>query len=325
MNARRALAIALAAVALSAAFAIGLLVGREIARPAAVAASDGQPLYDLGPYAEVDPGLLAWRLLVEVPVALSKPTGIASLSDGAIAVCGDRSLLVVDRTGAVLERWDFAGEPTCVAAGPKGAFYLGLPDHVEVARRGTAGTAAWPGLGPRAIVTSIAVVGSDVFVADAGNRMVMRFSADGRLTGKIGGDFVVPSPFFDVAAAPDGTLWVVDPGRRTVRHFSCGGGLLASWGFSSLDIEGFSGCCNPVHAAVCACGSLITAEKGLPRIKAYEPHGTLASVVAGPSDLPPNESGLDLATRDANSGEVLVLVPSERAVRVYVKKEDVGG
>lgn len=320
MNARRRLSIALAAVALAAVFAIGLLVGREIARPAAVAASDSQPLYDLGPYAEVDPELLAWRVLVEVPVELSEPTGIASLPDGAIGVCGDRSLLVVDRTGAVLERWDLDGEPTCVAARPDGTFYLGLPDHVEVARRGAAGTTTWPGLGPQAIVTSIAVVGPDVFVADAGNRMLMRFAADGRLAGRISGEFAVPSPFFDAAGSPDGTLWIADPGHRTVRHFTSDGKLLGSWGTSSLAIEGFGGCCNPVHVAVLPCGMIVTAEKGLPRIKVYEPEGSLATVVVGPSDLPPDETGLDLVTRKANGGEVLVLVPSERVVRVYVKK-----
>lgn len=47
----------------------------------------------------------------------------------------------------------------------------------------------------------------------------------------------------------------------------------------------------------------------------------LLAAVAGPSDLPAAESGLDLATRKANGGEVLVLVPSKRVVRVYVQKE----
>ena len=326
MNARRWLTIGLAAVAVLAVFAIGVLVGREIARPAAVTASYSQPLYDLGPYTEVEPDLLDWRVLVEVPVALSKPAGIASAADGAIYVCGDRSLLELDRTGAVLERWDLDGEPTCVAAGPDGTMYVGLPDHVEIVRPGTAGATVWPDLGSQAIVTSIAVVGSNVLVADAGNRMVMRFTAGGRLAGTIGSDYAVPSPYFDVAGGPDGTLWVTDPGHRRVRHYSIEGKLLGSWGTSSLDIGGFGGCCNPVHIAVCPCGSLITAEKGLPRVKVYEADGTLAAVVAGPSDFASGETGLDLATGKANGGEVLVLVPSKRVVRVYVKKEaDVGG
>ena len=102
-----------------------------------------------------------------------------------------------------------------MAAGPDGTLYVGMTDHVEVIAPGIDGTTAWPDLGAQAIVTSVAVVGTDVLVADAGNRMVLRFDAGGRLAGTIGDDYSVPSPYFDVAGAPDGTLWVADPGRRT--------------------------------------------------------------------------------------------------------------
>ena len=112
-----ALTAALAAVALAATFGIGILVGREIARPAAAAPPGAPPVYDLGPYGTVAPELLAYRVLVEVPVALSKPRGVAAAADGTIFVCGDRSLLEIDRTGAVKRRWDLDGEPSCVAAG----------------------------------------------------------------------------------------------------------------------------------------------------------------------------------------------------------------
>jgi len=45
-----------------------------------------------------------------------------------------------------------------------------------------------------------------------------------------------------------------------------------------------------------------------------------ARELAAASELPPTEAGLDLATRAADGGEVLVLVPSRRVVRVYAKK-----
>jgi hypothetical protein len=325
MKGRRARVIALAAVALAATFGIGILVGREIARPAASAPPAPSLAYDLSRYEDVAPELLAWRVMVEVPVALSSPRGIASAADGTIYICGDRSLLEIDRKGGVKHRWDLDGEPSCVAAGPDGTLYVGTTDHVEVIKPGIAGTTAWPDLGSQAIVTSVAVVGSGVFVADAGNRMVLRFDAGGRLAGMIGGDFSVPSPYLDVAGSPDGTLWVTDPGHHRVQHFTIEGKLLGSWGTSSLEIGGFGGCCNPVHIAVCPCGAIITAEKGIPRVKVYEADGTLTAVVAGPSDFASGETGLDLAARKANGGEVIVLVPSRRVVRVYVKKEAKAG
>jgi hypothetical protein len=315
------LTIALVGIALASTFAIGVLVGREINRPASPSPSASPTVLDLSANEAVDRKLLAYRVLVEVPVPLSKPRGIASAADGTLYACGDRSLLAIDRTGAVKRRWDLDGDPSCVAVGPDGTLYIGMPDHVEVFAPGSDSPAAWPDLGSQAIVTSIAVVGSDVLVADAGNRMALRFDAGGRLAAVIGEGYAVPSPYFDVAGSPDGTLWVADPGHHALRHFTREGNPLGAWGASSLDIGGFSGCCNPVHIAVLPCGTIVTAEKGVSRVTCYEPDGTLVAVVAGPSDFSGGEAGLDLATRKANGGEVLVLVPSKRLVRVYVKKE----
>ena len=57
----------------------------------------------------------------------------------------------------------------------------------------------------------------------------------------------------------------------------------------------------------------------------YELDGALSAVVATPADFKAGETSLDLATRKANGGEILVLVPGERVVRIYVKKEAASG
>jgi hypothetical protein len=315
----------LVAVAVLATFGIGFFAGRELTRGPAPAPREPALRYDLTPFADahVDPRLLGYRLRLRVPIDLSRPRGIACLQGGTIYACGDRTLLAVDRKGAVKARYALAGEPNCVAAS-KDTIYLGMQDHVEALDPASGRTTVWPDLGREAIVTSIAASGSDVFVADAGNRMVLRFSADGRLAGRIDRDFAVPSPYFDLAAAPDGTIWVANPGRHLVQRFSPDLRLIGSWGKETLAIEGFGGCCNPVHIALLPCGSLVASEKGLVRVKVYEPDGSLTAVVAAPADFPPGEVALDLATRKANGGEILVLVPGEREVRVYCKKE-VGG
>jgi hypothetical protein len=163
-----------------------------------------------------------------------------------------------------------------------------------------------------------------VFIADAGNQEVLRFDRLGKLKGRIGSGYVVPSPFFDVAASPDGSLWAADPGAHSVRHYGADDALLGSWGKSSLEPDGFGGCCNPAHITQCPCGRIVTTEKGLLRVKVYEPDGKLYAVVAMPRDFPAAEKSLDIATRRANGGEILVLVPSARSVRVYAGKDSVG-
>jgi DNA-binding beta-propeller fold protein YncE len=225
---RRALTIALAALAVIATFGIGILVGRELTRPPSVRPQDPSVRYDLGAFAAVAPELLAYRVLLRVPIDLAKPRGIASAPDGTIWACGDRAVIAVDRKGAVTARYALGGEPTCVALGGDGRIFVGMGDHVEVVDpRGA--VVSWPDLGSQAIVTSITVNGADVFVADAGNRMVMRFDARGKLAGTIGTGYAVPSPYFDVASAPDGTLWVADPGNQRVRHADLTGKTLAAW------------------------------------------------------------------------------------------------
>lgn len=318
---KRARSIALGSVAALATLGIGFFAGREAARaPASSPPSASAPAADVLPATAVPAELLGYRLLLSVPLALERPRGIASEADGTIWACGDRALLAAARSGAVEARHAIEGEPTCVAAGGDGRLYVGVGDHVEVVDPATDGVTRWPDLGPEAIVTSIAVGAAGVFVADAGNRMVMRFDADGRLAGTTGSGYRVPSPYLDVAAAPDGGLYVTDPGAWSVRRYSRSGELEASWGTSSPEIAGFLGCCNPVELAVLPCGMVVTAEKGLLRVKVYESDGRLVSVVAVPQDFPAAEVRLDLATRKANGGEILVLVPVERAVRIYVRK-----
>jgi hypothetical protein len=323
-SAKQVQKIALAAMAVVATFGIGFFVGRELTRAPAPAPREPAWRYDLAPYAQADPQLLGYRLRLKVPIDLRQPRGIACLQDGTIYACGDRALLTVDRKGAVKARYALAGEPTCVAAGSDGRIYLGMQDHVEALDPASGRTTEWPDLGPQTIVTSIAVSGQSVFVADAGNRMVLRFDTGGKLAGRIVGGFIVPSPYFDLAALADGSVWVANPGRHLLQQFSPSGVLIASWGKETMELEGFGGCCNPVHIALLPCGALVTSEKGLLRVKVYEPDGKLSAVVAAPADFPAAEAGLDLATRQANGGEILVLVPGERAVRVYCKKEVAG-
>jgi hypothetical protein len=240
--------------------------------------------------------------------------------DGTLWVCGDKALEHVDRGGAVLKRLALDGEPTCLALGPGGRILVGMADHVELVDPATGRADTWPDLGSQAVITSVAYGSSGVYAADAGNRMVMRFDTRGKLLGQLDRGFVVPSPYFDVAVAGDGSVWVANPGAQNVRHYAPEGSLLAAWGKPSIAVDGFAGCCNPAALTILPCGELVTAEKGSVRVKVFETDGSLTSVVAQPRDFPPAEVSVRVSTRKANGGEVIVLVPTLRAVRVYVKK-----
>jgi hypothetical protein len=134
--------------------------------------------------------------------------------------------------------------------------------------------------------------------------------------------FVVPSPYFDLAIAPSGLLFVANPGRQRVESYFEDGTLVSVWGKASFDLDGFSGCCNPSHLAVLPDGRLVTSEKGLVRVKVHDAEGRFLGVVAEGAAL-----GEDTAPREVaadSSGRVVILDPATRSVRVFEPKQEGG-
>jgi outer membrane protein assembly factor BamB len=259
-----------------------------------------------------------------IPLEGDKPTALAVADDGRLWVAAGDALYAYDSEGAPLARTELGQPVGAMAVDPAGTLYLAIEDRIElIAPSGE--RSRWEGLGERAIITSLVAAQDRLYAADAGNRVVWRFDGSGRLLGVIGRDggagsgFAIPSPSFDVALAPEGELWVVNPGELRVQRHDADGGLVATWGRPGTDIEGFAGCCNPAHIAALPDGSLVTAEKGLARVKVYAPDGRLLAVVAEPSAFEPGTTGLDLAVDP--EGRILVLDPSEGALRIFARDE----
>jgi hypothetical protein len=169
-----------------------------------------------------------------------------------------------------------------------------------------------------------------VWVGDAGRKLVDHYSRAGQLLGSLGKrddarkipGLTTPSPHLDVAVAAGGAVVVTNPGRCAVETYDTGGGLKASWGRASNDLDGFCGCCNPTDLAILPDGKIVTSEKGLPRVKVYLPDGTLESLIAQPPDIAQAAAGIDLAV--GADGRVWVLDPAARVVKVFARKESPG-
>jgi len=298
--------------------------------------------YDLGKLRRVDPKLILYEEDGPAGIAtgFAEARAIAVGPGDAVYVAGDTSVRVFDARGAVACDVGLPGPPRCLTVDADGTIYAGLKDHVEVLDANGTGRTAWPAAGENAVLTSIAVAGTDVFVADAGSRVVLRYDKAGKLLGRIGRKdpnrnipgFVVPSPYFDLAMAPDGLLRVTNPGRHRIEAYTLDGDLELAWGTpSATNIEGFAGCCNPVNFAIGPGGEFITCEKGLTRVKVYDAEGVFRGVVASPAQFarhdrilsarapsPGESTALDVAI-DSRS-RVLVLDPCTGEVRVFVRK-----
>lgn len=141
----------------------------------------------------------------------------------------------------------------------------------------------------------------------------------------------MPSPFLDVELGGDGLVRITNPGRHQVEVYTPDGDLEASWGKPGVGLDGFCGCCNPVAVSLLSDGRVVTAEKGLPRVKVYSVAGVLETVVAGPDAFAPVGSdersrntpetvvdGLDVAV--ASDGRVAVLDLPGRTVQIFQPK-----
>ena len=131
----------------------------------------------------------------------------------------------------------------------------------------------------------------------------------------------MPSPYFDLAMAPDGLLRVADTGRRKIEAYPPDGDLELSWGESSAGIEGFAGCCNPVNFAIRPAGGFVTAEKGITRVKVYDEAGAFEGVVAAPDRFTGASDAAALDVAVDSRGRVLVLDPDRGTVRVFLRKK----
>ena len=252
-------------------------------------------IYDLGDLANIDPNLILYKESAPaIDTGFTNSRAIAVDSNGSIYVAGDKAIRKFAESGNLLGETKLADMPRCLAIDGDSKIYIGMKDHVQVYDDRGKRLATFQRLGDDAVLTSIAVSKNDVFVADAGNRIVHRFDTTGKLINRIGGKdkdknipgFIIPSPHFDLAVGHDGLLRVVNPGYHRIEAYTSEGDLEFSWGtFSNVNIEGFCGCCNPVNFAILADESFVTCEKGLVRIKIYDPAGVFVGAVAGPEQL----------------------------------------
>ena len=266
------------------------------------------------PYVELEP----------IQLDAERLYGIAVDREDRIFVSADRAILVFGKAGEHMGGFGLEEPARCLTAGPGNLLYLGLIDHIQVYDPAGNRVATWAGLGSEALVTSIFATREEVFVGDAGNHMVLRFDRGGRLLDYIRGDgsagpqLIIPSPYFDLMVTSEGTLWLTNPGRHRVHSYTTEGEYTGFWGRSAPDIEAFCGCCNPTHIALTPAGSIVTSEKGIPRVKVYDSRGVFQALVAGPDKFEEGTVGLDLAVD--SRGRVIVLDPMSGTVRVFAEE-----
>ena len=263
----------------------------------AVGATTPNPFaYDVSSYEKTDPKLVSHELAARWAAPRPDARHISVGPDDQIYVCA----------GSYVSTFTAEGKP---------GLEIALPETVccaTVAADGTIFAATrralrhfdplgrlvreWGSPLEKSWFTGLASSGQEVFAADSSNRVILRFSREGKLLGRIGEKspltkapgLAVPSAYLSVVLHPDGSLRVNNTGRHQIDSYKIDGEFGGSWGKTAYAPEGFCGCCNPVSIATLADGRIVTGEKGLPRVKIYLAAGEFESVVAGVESFPEN-------------------------------------
>lgn len=284
---------------------------------------DNPYAYQFDEYKEVDPSLIGYRETKNFPLRGYKPCAL-DLHDNRLWIAGEQVLQVISPAGIQLLKAEIQGVPTCIEVNDV-AVFIGFGDHVKKYNHDGTLLSEWDSAGNRSVFTSLASSGEFLFVADAGNRRILRYDFNGYLMGQFEGKaesnaghgFIVPSASFDLVVNSFGELWVVNPGRHALENYTFEGQLRGFWTAGSMNIEGFSGCCNPAHIAVMDDGSFVTSEKHMVRIKIYDSSGELKTVVAPPAKFIEEGQAPEVAA-DAN-GVVYALDFDRSVIRLFEK------
>lgn len=275
---------------------------------------------------KTDSVLIKYRETKSIPTGLRETHGIALDKDGNIYAAGDYVIRIYAPNGKNLRDIKTSRKPYALAVDTDGTIYAGMKDHIEVLNKDGRSSTIWNSAGRKAFFTSVAATKDFIWVADAGNRVVLRYNKQGVVTETFAAKdasnnapgLIVPSPYVDLAPTADGGVWVSDPGRHQLERYASDGRLIKSWGKYSFAIDGFSGCCNPTNFAMMADGRFVTSEKGIPRVKVYKQDGTLQAVVAPRELFQPDAAGIDI-TIDKNS-RILILDPGSCSIRIFIEK-----
>jgi hypothetical protein len=303
------------AVAIVAIFVVDFTSNRPDKRPA-------NPFeYSVDEFKKVPEELIKYKETRNFNVGFDVPSAIATDSS-KLYIVGDNMLKIIDYGGQLLQQVNLTETPRAIDVF-RGKIFLGMNNVIAVYDEIGNMLAEWEVPGENSVLTSVTATESLVFVADAGNRRILKYSAEGELLKEFDGKsesaeiygFIIPSPYFDIDINSFGEFWAVNPGMHALENFTFDGELRGYWENTGVNLEGFSGCCNPAHFTFLDNGKFVTSEKGLVRIKIYKPSGEFEAVVAAPEKFKDEGEAPDVAVDP--SGNVYALDFDKKIVRVF--------
>jgi len=282
--------------------------------------------FKLEHWQNVDESLISHQEILQIPVDIEVLRAIAIDQNDQVFVTGKDKLLIYSKDGDLQKDIPTNQQAFCLFVSEDERLFMASRTEIFVYDlEGNLLEAIAPEI-EKLLMTSLVVNENYMYLADAGNKIVHQCDLSGNLIIEIGAEdqekgivgFVIPSPYFDLAIGRNGEIWAANTGRHQLESYDDIGRLIYSWNKTSMDLDGFSGCCNPSHFAFLSNGNFVTSEKGIERIKIHSPNGDFLSVVAPPTAFEKGTKGIDIAIDSED--RIWAVDPKMKLIRVFAPK-----
>jgi len=201
------------------------------------------------------------------------------LSGDFIFIAVNHAVMIYNKTGALVKQFPVEQEIRDIKV-ESNRIYLLYPAAIEVFTMEGEKTTGWKARRINSDYCSMALTSEYVFVTDAGNKNICKYTKDGDYLAVIlsPDGFIIPSYAFDIINIRD-TVYCGNSGRHRIESYTPEGEFIASFGKSGSEAGSFAGCCNPAYLAVTTNGNILTSEKGVPRISCFSRDGQFNAIL----------------------------------------------
>jgi len=318
---------------------LGILVGAWQIVRRATESLPGLTL-DIGlptPISSPEPGYRLQRIIkLPNPATVTLAVG----TEDQIFVACENELLVLNPDGTLRQKEPLKNRPEAFCIAPNfhrypGRIYIASLDRVDVCEPNGQHLYTWQFQLEPLSLAAIAAGQETIYLLDAAEGRVLRIGMEGQLLGTFAGrdhqrnwpGLILPSGRAGIAVAQDGTVFVTNPGLRRIEVYSADGQFQYFWGKEGSEVDSFFGCCNPERIALLPDTRVVTAEKGIFRIKIHSAFGDFLNLVAGSRELAPLQVPTTMADSLADAvhievavsreEDVLVLAPGKPLIQVF--------
>ena len=207
------------------------------------------------------------------------------LHDNKLYISAGEAVYIYDRKGKQLSSFQVKPNVRDITVGEEGIYIL-YPTEIEVYSTTGELTHQWEACSELSDYCSFALAGDFVFVTDAENKNICKYTKEGSFVKFIRSpqNFIIPSYSFDIESKND-TLYCANSGRHLIETYTLDGEFIAAFGGPGSEPGFFAGCCNPVYISFSPEGELITSEKGNPRISSFERNGKFKEILLNSKSL----------------------------------------